>query len=50
MRSKLTCVLAMMKMFRPLLVAMVLLCSTLGLAQANGSKLGRIQPRSSPCL
>jgi len=28
----------MTKMFRPLLVAMVLLCSTLGLAQANGSK------------
>jgi len=35
MKSRLTCVLIMTKMSRPLLVAMVLLCSTLGLAQAN---------------
>jgi hypothetical protein len=37
MKSRLTCVLIMTKMSRPLLVAMVLLCSTLGLAQASQS-------------
>ncbi|MGA2456737.1 MAG: hypothetical protein ABSF85_04160 [Terriglobales bacterium] len=36
MRSKLMCVLVTMKMSRALLVAMVLLCSTLGLAQGGG--------------
>ena len=46
MRSKLMCVLAMTKMSRALLVAMVLLCSTLGLAQANGNGGGTTDVRS----
>ncbi len=39
MKSGLTSVLLMTKMFRPFLVAMVLLCSTLGLAQVRSLPL-----------